>query len=69
MMGDNRDDSYDSRYYGTIRLQEIHGSAGLLYWSWDFTGSWASLLNPLTWWTNLTERTRWSRTGSGVSCP
>jgi signal peptidase I len=69
MMGDNRDDSYDSRYYGTIRLQEIHGSAGLLYWSWDFTGSWASLLNPLTWWTNLTERTRWGRAGSGVSCP
>jgi signal peptidase I len=69
MMGDNRDDSYDSRYYGTVRLQEIHGPAGLLYWSWDFAGSWSSLLSPLTWWTNLTERTRWGRTGDSVSCP
>lgn len=68
MMGDNRGDSYDSRYYGTIRLQEIHGSAGLLYWSWDFTGSWASLLSPLTWWTNLSERTRWGRAGESVGC-
>jgi signal peptidase I len=69
MMGDNRNDSNDSRYWGTVRLQEIHGPAGLLYWSWDFDGSWASLLNPLTWWTNLSERTRWARTGSSVSCP
>ena len=69
MMGDNRDESYDSRYFGSVRLQEIHGSAGLLYWSWDFTGTWASLLNPVTWWTNLTERTRWGRAGSSVSCP
>jgi signal peptidase I len=69
MMGDNRDESNDSRYWGSVRLQEIHGPAGLLYWSWDFKGSWASLLNPLTWWTNLSERTRWSRAGSSVSCP
>ena len=29
------------------------GPAGLLYWSWDFAGSWLSLLNPLTWIENL----------------
>lgn len=69
VMGDNRHESNDSRYWGSVRLSEIHGSAGLLYWSWDFTGSWASLLNPLTWWTNLTERTRWRRAGGSLSCP
>jgi signal peptidase I len=68
VMGDNRDDSYDSRFFGTVRLREIEGPAGLLYWSWDFNGSWLSLLNPLTWWDNITARTRWGRLGSSVSC-
>jgi len=68
VMGDNRDDSYDSRFFGTVRLEEVQGPAGLLYWSWDFTGSWLSLASPLTWWRNLTQLTRWSRAGSSVSC-
>jgi signal peptidase I len=82
MMGDNRDDSHDSRFFGTVRFQEILGSAGLIYWSWNFTGPWGvgcllppdtaclgdSLLNPLTWWENFTEHTRWSRIGDSVSC-
>jgi signal peptidase I len=68
LMGDNRDDSYDSRYFGSVRSREIYGPAGRVYWSWDFTGSWGSLLNPLTWWRNLTQRTRWGRIGLGVGC-
>jgi signal peptidase I len=67
-LGDNRDNSYDSRGWGTVRLAEIEGPAGLLYWSWDWTGSWLSLLNPLTWIENLTGRTRWSRMGGFVRC-
>jgi hypothetical protein len=67
-LGDNRDNSYDSRGWGTVRLQEIEGPAGLLYWSWDWTGSWLSLLNPLTWIQNLTGRTRWDRMGDWVRC-
>ena len=67
-LGDNRDNSYDSRGWGTVRLAEIEGPAGLLYWSWDWTGSWLSLLNPLTWIENLTGKTRWDRMGDWVRC-
>jgi signal peptidase I len=67
-LGDNRDNSYDSRGWGSVRALDIEGPAGLLYWSWDFTGSWLSLLNPLTWIDNLSSRTRWDRMGKFVRC-
>jgi signal peptidase I len=67
-LGDNRDNSHDSRYWGSVRRVETEGPAGLLYWSWDWTGSWLSLLNPLTWIDNLTGRTRWRRMGDFVRC-
>lgn len=35
MMGDNRDQSYDSRYWGYVDLKEIRGEALVIYWSWD----------------------------------
>lgn len=67
-LGDNRDNSYDSRFWGTVRSVEIEGPAGLLYWSWDWNGTWLSLLNPLTWVDNLLHKTRWSRHGDMVRC-
>jgi signal peptidase I len=67
-LGDNRDNSYDSRGWGSVKLNSIEGPAGLLYWSWEWTGSWISLLNPLTWIDNLGSRTRWSRMGERVRC-
>lgn len=67
-LGDNRDNSYDSRGWGTVSLEEIEGPAGLLYWSWDWNGSWLALLNPLTWVRNLTSKTRWDRIGAMVRC-
>jgi signal peptidase I len=67
-LGDNRDNSYDSRRWGTVRIAEVEGPAGLLYWSWDWNGSWLSLLNPWTWIQNLTGRTRWDRIGDFVGC-
>ncbi len=67
-MGDNRDNSYDGRRVGTVRGEELAGPARLLYWSWDWNGSWPSLLNPLTWWNNLTGKMRWGRMGSFHSC-
>lgn len=35
LMGDNRDDSYDSRYWGTIPQSRIEGCLLYLYWSHD----------------------------------
>jgi signal peptidase I len=67
-MGDNRDNSHDGRKFGTVRLEELEGPAGLLYWSWDWNGSWLALLNPVTWVENLGSRTRWSRFGSFHEC-
>ena len=67
VMGDNRDHSNDSRAWGTVRMAEIKGPAFILYWSWDFNGSWLSLANPLTWWDLLTSKTRWERIGDPVT--
>jgi signal peptidase I len=35
MMGDNRDDSEDSRYWGFVPQDHVIGKAGIIYFSWD----------------------------------
>jgi signal peptidase I len=40
MMGDNRDNSNDSRYWGTLKMDLIKGRAMFLYWSWDKEKNW-----------------------------
>lgn len=39
MMGDNRDRSYDGRFWGFVDNDEVEGRAIVIYWSWDNEGS------------------------------
>jgi signal peptidase I len=52
VMGDNRNNSQDSRYWGFVKRDKIKGRAFLIYWSWD------SERGGAIW-----EHVRWSRLG------
>jgi signal peptidase I len=59
MLGDNRDNSEDSRYWGFVPEQNIVGKAMIIYWSWD---SRVPLTSPFT----LFDSIRWERVFSIV---
>ena len=40
MMGDNRDNSNDSRFWGTVKMDYVKGHAMFIYWSWEGERHW-----------------------------
>ena len=66
MMGDNRDNSADSRYWGTVTLRNIRAKAFVIYFSFENDDQKFSLGNPFTWW-RIPFRVRWSRIGKIIS--
>ena len=68
-MGDNRDLSYDSRYWGPVPRAYVKGRANLIYWSYggeppsaDWQGWRAQLRHLGRTALGFVTRTRWNRT-------
>jgi signal peptidase I len=58
-MGDNRDNSLDSRYWGFVPVENVVGTPLFVYWSWSPDIPFSSLGDKLA-------SIRWSRIFSGV---
>lgn len=47
VLGDNRDNSQDSRFWGFVNINEVKGKAFIVYFSWDSNAQ--KLLNMIRW--------------------
>ena len=68
MMGDNRDNSQDSRYWGFLPRDLVKGKALVIYWSYEAereeiedASAGATIRNLVSVFTHFFTRTRWSR--------
>ena len=66
-MGDNRDDSLDSRYWGFVPRENIEGTPLIIYWSFeaptaDLTNGNIGIDHIMDVITHFFTKTRWSRT-------
>jgi len=53
VLGDNRDQSLDSRFWGFVDVSKIKGKGTIIYWSWSGSGNW-------------NEWIRWDRIGRRI---
>ncbi len=53
VLGDNRDQSLDSRFWGYVDASKIRGQVRVIYWSWSGQGKWS-------------EWVRWERIGRRI---
>lgn len=73
VMGDNRGDSQDSRYWGFVDRSAVMGKPILIYWSvnateddYDDLGVWGTMEGIAATLVHLPSRTRWHRLFRGV---
>jgi signal peptidase I len=62
-MGDNRDNSLDSRFWGTVPRNSIVGRAMFVYWSIDRNNNGEAGSNQIK---DFFTKSRWSRTGKFI---
>jgi len=55
VLGDNRDNSYDSRFWGFVPINSISGKAFLIHWSWNFDND------------SIFYKVRWERIFSSIN--
>jgi signal peptidase I len=64
VMGDNRDDSMDSRYWGYVPRELVVGRAMFVIWSLDKSAPRSDALFPFNFAVDFVKNTRWDRIGT-----